>query len=370
MLDFKFKENFRKSIQPLKPYIPGRPIDDVKAEYQLENVVKLASNENPYGCSQSVKAAVLASLADVALYPDGYCAKLRAAVASFYDVPADNLVFGAGSDEIISMLAKIFIEPADEAITAQITFPQYAAAVTAMGGIIKTVPMHNHAYNLTAILQEITPKTKLIFLANPNNPTGTYFGKQEQTDFLVKINKISPKIVVIFDEAYKEYVSANDFPETISQMAENPNIVVLRTFSKAYGLAGLRVGFGICHKTIVEQLEKIRQPFNVTNLAQAAALAALADQNFVQKSHQLNRQIMQYTEEKFAKMGLFSVPSQANFLMTDVARDSLTVFEKLMQKGYIIRPGAAFGMEKFIRLTIGTEQEMNGFLAEIKEVLK
>ncbi|MCL1986829.1 MAG: histidinol-phosphate transaminase [Firmicutes bacterium] len=361
---------FRKAIEPLRAYVPGRPIAEVQKNFGLENVVKLASNENPYGNSPEVEKAVLSSLTNVretALYPDGHCTLLRSAVSSFYDVGGDNIVFGAGSDEIISMLAKILIDPLDEAITAKITFPQYETAVNSMGGITKTVEMQNHGYNLNAIIKEITAKTKIIFIANPNNPTGTYFDRQQQADFLAKVPK---NIVVVFDEAYKEYVAADDFPDTIPQIAENPNVVVLRTFSKIYGLAGFRVGFAVCNPIIAEQLEKIRQPFNIGNLAQIAALAALADQKFVQNSHQLNRQIMEYTDQELRKMGLFSVPSQANFLMTDVARDSRTVFEKLMRCGYIIRPGAAFGMEKFLRITIGTKQEMQGFLAALQEILR
>lgn len=357
---------FRNSIQPMEPYIPGRPIDDVKRAYGLSNVVKLASNENPYGCSPAVKEAVIATFGDSAIYPDGYCTKLRSAVSTFYNIPEDSLIFGAGTDEVISMLGKIFIEPGDEAITAEVTFSQYAASVEAMAGVMVYTPMQGHSFDLNGLLAAITPKTKLIFIANPNNPTGTYFPQEIQSAFMAKVPK---NIVVIFDEAYQEYVSAPDYPDTWAALRQYPNAVLLKTFSKVYGISSFRVGFGVCHPSIIQQMEKIRCPFNVTSQAQAAAIGALSDQNFVQESCIKNRQVMDKTIAALKEMDICTIPSQTNFIMADIGRDDREVFEKLMAKGYIIRVGSAFGMKNFIRITIGTEEEMAGFIAALKEVL-
>lgn len=358
--------NFRKAIQPLDAYVPGKPIDEVKQAYKLAHVVKLASNENPYGAAPSVKEAVLATFENAAVYPDGYCTKLRKAVSEFYNIAPNRLVFGAGTDDVIEMLGKVFIEPGDEAITGAVTFSQYAASVEAMGGRMIYTPMQNNAFNLDALLEAITPKTKLIFIANPNNPTGTYFSQAEQDAFIAKVPS---HIVVIFDEAYQEYVAATDYPNTWETLQKYPNVVLLKTFSKVYGIPSFRVGFGVCHTSIVKQIEKIRSPFNVSSQAQAAAIAALADQNFVKYSYKKNRHVMEYTIKTLDEMGIYSIPSQANFIMTDVKTDSYQIFEKLMAKGYIIRAGSAFGMDSYIRITLGTEEEMKGLFVALKEVL-
>ena len=358
---------FRPSIQPMEPYIPGRPIDDVKKAYRLSHVVKLASNENPYGCSPAVRDAVMATFDNAAIYPDGYCTKLRDAVSAHYDIDTNYLIFGAGTDEVIAMLGEVFIDPGDEAITGQVTFSQYAASVEAMGGKMVYAPLQNHAFDLSALLAAITPKTKLIFIANPNNPTGTFFSQEKQDAFMKKVPK---HIVVIFDEAYQEYVTAPDYPNTWETLRQYPNTVLLKTFSKIYGISSFRAGFGVAHPLIIEQMEKIRCPFNVTSQSQAAAMAALGDQDFVHESHVKNNRIMEYTVAALSDMGLYVIPSQTNFVMVDVCWDSRDIFERLMAKGYIIRAGAAFGMDSFIRITLGTEEEMKGLLSSLKEVLQ
>ena len=357
---------FNTSIQPMQPYVPGRPIGDVKKAYGLSFVVKLASNENPYGCSPAIKDAVMATFKNSAIYPDGHCSKLRAAVSKYYNIPENCLIFGAGTDEVIAMLGKIFIEPGDYAVTAEVTFSQYAAGVEAMGGIMAYAPMKNYTFDLDALLAAVTPATKLIFIANPNNPTGTYFSQDRQDAFMAKVPK---DIVVVFDEAYQEYTTAPDYPDTWETLKKYPNAVLLKTFSKVYGISSFRAGFGVCHPLVIEQMEKIRCPFNVTSQAQAAAIAALGDQEFVRESHKKNHRVMGLAAAAMSDMGLYVIPSQANFLMVDIKQDSRSIFEKLMAKGYIVRAGAAFGMDSFIRITIGTEEEMNGLLAALREVL-
>ena len=371
---------FRKCIAPLAPYVPGRPIADVKREFGLAEVVKLASNENPWGCSPHVEPAVVRNFQESAVYPDGYCTRLRSAVSNFYGIPAEHLVFGAGTDEVIAMLGKIFIEPGDECITGAVTFSQYAAAVESMGGVMRYAPMRGHdgrpassqgerrghGFDLNALLAEISPKTKLIFIANPNNPTGTYFSQAAQDAFMAKV---PPHIYVVFDEAYAEYVTAQDYPNTWETLRNYPNAMLLKTFSKVYGLAAFRVGFGVCAPAVVAEMEKIRCPFNVSLHAQTAAVAALADQHFVAESRANNAHIMEETVRRLTAMGCDCIPSQANFVMLDAKTPSRPLFEALMAKGYIIRAGAAFGMDNYIRITIGTPPQMDGLLAALEEVL-
>ncbi len=358
--------SYRECIRPLMPYVPGRPIEDVKKEYGLDRAVKLASNENPLGCSKNVREAVIRSLDEPALYPDGACGKLRALVAKKLGVPENAIVFGAGTDEVISLLGKVFINEGDECITAAVTFSQYAASVLSMGGKMVYAPMKDHAYDLDAILGLITDKTKMIFLANPNNPTGTAFDCNAQEAF---IKKVPEHIIVVFDEAYAEYVTDFDYPDTISTMKNHKNVILLKTFSKAYGLASFRVGYGVSDPSISELMEKIRNPFNVSVQAQEAAIAAFEDREFVEFSAKHNKSVLTYTYNFFEDMGLFYIPSYTNFVMVDVKKDSREVFQALMKKGYIIRPGAAFGMDSFLRITIGTKEDMDGLFSILKEII-
>lgn len=357
--------HYRDCLQPLRPYVPGKPIDAVKRLYGLSEVVKLASNENPLGCSPSVPEAVARTFTEAQLYPDGYCTELREAVALKYGVPPENLVFGAGTDEVIAMLGKIFVNPGDECVTAEVTFSQYASAVESMGGVMVYAPMKDYGFDLSAMLARITDKTKLVFIANPNNPTGTYITAAEQAAFM---KAVPPQVTVVIDEAYREYVAAPDYPDTWEMLKQYPNAVLLKTFSKIFGLASLRVGFGVMRKETASEIEKIRCPFNVTVQGQSAALAALADTAFVQKSHDENRRVMAFTEKALTEMGIFCIPSQANFIMADMKRPSPALFEALMKKGYIVRPGSAFGMDGFQRVTVGTQPQMEGFLKALKEV--
>lgn len=358
---------YRDCLAPLKPYVPGRPISAVKRLYGLDEVVKLASNENPLGCSPLVPEAVARTFAEAQLYPDGYCTDLRQAVSDRFGVAPEQLVFGAGTDEVIAMIGKIFVNPGDECVTAETTFSQYAAAVESMGGVMVYAPMKNHGYELPALLERINERTKLVFIANPNNPTGTYITAAEQQQFL---SQVPPQVTVVIDEAYQEYVSASDFPQTWETLSAYPNVILLKTFSKIYGLASMRVGFGVMRKETASEIEKIRCPFNVTVQGQAAAVAALGDTGFLRKSHDENRRMMALAEKTFTDMGLEYIPSQTNFIAVDIRRPSGEIFEALMQKGYIVRSGVALGMrDGFQRVTIGTEVQMAGFFKALAEIV-
>ncbi|MDR1001215.1 MAG: histidinol-phosphate transaminase [Clostridiales bacterium] len=360
---------YRKSIEPLAPYIPGKPIEDVKREYGLTNVVKLASNENPLGCSPVAKAAVIRAMDEANYYPDGNCVALREKLAGKLGISTDEIIFGCGADEVLAMCGKVFVNEGDEAITARFTFSQYAASVESMGGKMIYAPMKDHGFDLGAIASAVTPRTKVIFVANPNNPTGTIFGKDALYKFL---SDIPPRIFVVIDSAYEEYVIDPCYPSYAyvkELMKKFNNIMLIKTFSKIYGLASLRVGYGVANKEIVTLFEKVRPPFNVTIQGQAAALASLDDPGFAEKTARINRESMDYYCGKIGEMGLEYIPSQANFVMTNVGRDSREVFVGLMKRGYIIRPGAPFGMDEWIRVTMGTMEQMEGFIKALGAVL-
>ncbi|MBC7960930.1 MAG: aminotransferase class I/II-fold pyridoxal phosphate-dependent enzyme, partial [Vallitaleaceae bacterium] len=249
----------RKEVELIKPYVPGKPIDDVKREFGLTDVIKLASNENPLGCSEEARAAIIKSLEAASLYPDGNCTDLRNILAHKKGVDTNQLIFGCGSDELILLIGKTFIASGDEAITCTPSFPQYKAATIPMGGKMIEIPLKNHTYDLKGILTAITDKTKVIFISNPNNPTGTIVTKDQQIAFMKKVPR---SILVVWDEAYSEYIKDTNFPDTLSLMKEYDNILLLNTFSKMYGLASLRIGYGISTKETIDFMNRLRGPFN------------------------------------------------------------------------------------------------------------
>jgi histidinol-phosphate aminotransferase len=348
------------------PYVPGRSLDEVKNEYGLKEVVKLASNENPIGCSPKAKEAVIASLEESGLYPDGNCTRLRKLLSKRLAVKQTELIFGCGADELISFIGKAFINPGDECITAECTFSQYEASVCSMGGVMSYAPMKDHGFDLEAISSLVTEKTKAVFLANPNNPTGTAFTADEQNRLL---EKIPSNVLAIIDEAYGEFVDMPNYPDTLALIGKYPNLIWLKTFSKIYGLASLRVGYAAASEEIISLMEKVRPPFNVTIQGQAAAEAAYQDAEHVSKSFLSNLSVKNSTCKALDEMGISYIPSQANFIMLDCGIDSRTAFVDLMKKGYITRPGYPFKMDSYLRVTIGTQKQMEGFIKALGEVL-
>jgi histidinol-phosphate aminotransferase len=361
------KYDYRSEIMDIKPYVPGKPIEEVKRELGISDVTKMASNENPLGVSPKAKEAMIKYADKMNIYPDGYCFDLRRDLADKLDVKGNNLIFGNGSDEIIKLLSEVFVKPGDEVLTAYPSFSEYDFATYLMGGELKKTPLNNYKFDLEEILSNISSKTKLIFICNPNNPTGTYVTDEELERFL---SKVPEQVIVVFDEAYQEYVSADDFPETLKYIKNNrENVIILRTFSKMYALAGLRIGYGIASENLINLLSRAKEPFNVNYMSQVAALAAINDIEHIKKTKKVNSEGKKFLYESFEKLELDYISSEANFIMVNTKKDSKEVFNSLLKKGVIIRTGDIFGMNKFIRVTIGTAEQNQKFIKELKHVL-
>jgi histidinol-phosphate aminotransferase len=355
--------NHREEIKSLQPYKPGKPIEDVKREYGLDSVIKLASNENPLGCSEKVKEKIKEELNNLAIYPDGNATKLKEILSKFLNVSVEEILPSSGSDEMIDLIVKAYVNKGDEIIMADITFPRYIQTAEMMGGIPVIVPLKDYTFDLDGMLEKITDKTKIIWICNPNNPTGTMLKEEELVKFF---DKVPENVLVVYDEAYREYATKDDYPKDSIKFVKNyPNILVMRTFSKAYGLAGIRVAYSVGNKEIIENINKVRGPFNVNSLALEAAITALEDQDFIKKSYDLNLEGKNYLYEEFDKMGFFYPPSETNHIFVNVERNGQEVFVELQKRGVIIRPMGG----TFIRVSIGTMEENKIFIEKLKEVL-
>jgi histidinol-phosphate aminotransferase len=346
----------------ITPYSPGKPIEELERELGLTGSIKLASNENARGPSPRALAVLADAVSSLHRYPDGGGYYLRQALAERWKVRPDQVIPGNGSDEIITLLTKAFLQPDDEAIMADPSFVVYKIDVTAVYAKPILVPLREHRHDLPAMAKAITSKTRLVFLCNPNNPTGTYVNAGEVSTFL---RTIPDDVIVVFDEAYYEYVTAPDYPDTLGILASGRNVVVLRTFSKIYGLAGLRIGYGLSTAEIVQHLNKIRPPFNTNSLAQKAAVAALADEEHVRQSRATNIEGRQYLTERLQALGFTVVPTQANFLYFDARQDGKALFEALLRQGVIVRHLGG----TCLRVTIGLPQENRRFIESLQSVL-
>ncbi len=354
---------FRKTLENITAYKPGKPIEDVQREYGLEKVDKLASNENPLNCSPLAIQAVREAAVNMSIYPDGNSTELKKAIADFYGVSETEIMPTSGSDEMVSMLAEAFLDPGDETIMPDITFTSYIIAARMVDSKVVIVPLKSFKLDLDGMAAAITDKTKLIWLCNPNNPTGTMFTEDELTAFM---SKVPENVVVVYDEAYVEFVTSPDYPKDSYKLYQKyPNMIVMRTFSKVYGLAGLRVGYSFAGRDIMENINKIRKAFNVNRLAQAAAIAALKDQEFVKKVYAVNKEGKEYYYKCFEKMGLEYVPTQANYIFLDAGMDCNKVFVDMQKRGVIIRPIKG----NFIRITIGTMEQNQRCISQLKDVL-
>lgn len=362
----KTVEQVPEYIRTLIPYEAGKPIEEVEREYGISNSIKLASNENPLGPSPKALAAIREKLDQLHLYPDGDCFYLKRGMAQKLGVAPENLIFGNGSNEIIELAVRTFMRPGDEAVMAEQAFVVYPLIVQAIGGRKKAIPLRNFIHDLAAIADAITPQTRVVFLANPNNPTGTSFRRDEWERFL---GKVSRDLLLIVDEAYFEYVQDPAYPDSLRYHAEDRAILTLRTFSKLYGLAGLRIGYGIGPKKLIDMMQRVRQPFNVNAAAQWAALAALDDVDHVKRSLEVNRLGIKYLQEEFTRLGLEFVPSQANFILLRVGKGQ-EVFKQLLSQGVIVRPMAGYQFPEHVRVTVGTKEENRKFIDALEKVIK
>jgi histidinol-phosphate aminotransferase len=360
------KDLVNPQIWDLKPYRPGKPIEEVERELGITDVAKLASNENPIGPSPRVLQAVAEEMQKVQLYPDADSYFLKRALGGHWGVEHDMLTVGNGSDEIIHFIGLAFLCPGDEAVISERSFVRYEAAATLNKAKIRWVPLRDYTYDLAAMRRQIDTNTKLVFISNPNNPTGTAVGRQALGELVANLPE---RVIVAIDEAYSDYVTMPDFPDTLSYVREGRNVFALRTFSKAYGLAGLRIGYGIARAELIKPVEMAREPFNANRIAQAAALAALSDQEHLRRVVAMNSEGVGYVAQECERLGLRYIPTQANFIMIDLGRDCRPVFEALLRAGIIVRTGDIFDMPTWIRVTIGTPAQNARFIAALERIL-
>jgi histidinol-phosphate aminotransferase len=353
-------------ILGIAPYEPGKPIEELEREYGVHDAIKLASNENPLPPSERVQRAIIAQLAHLNRYPDGSGFYLRQAVAKKHGFTQDQIVLGNGSNELIELAVRTFLKPGDEAIVPHPSFVVYPMIVQAAGGIRVMVMLKDHRLDLEAMARAITPMTKMVFVANPNNPTATIVTADEVEAFMARMPE---RTIVIFDEAYMEFAMGPDFPNTPEYVRQGRKVIVLRTFSKAASLAGLRVGYGVADADAIALMNRIRQPFNVNSLAQAAALAALEDEPHVQECVRMIDTGRQFLYDEFTALGIRYVPSRANFILVDVGRSASDIYQRLLKEGVIVRPMTPFGMESALRVTVGTPEENRRLVKALKTVL-
>lgn len=360
------KELVRGSVLNIKPYVAGKPIEETKRQLGLRQVIKLASNENPLGPSPKAASAIKRCLCEINRYPDAQGFYLKKRLARYFSLEPENFVLGNGSDELIDVLIKTFVEPDENIVTADTTFLEYEIIAQVNDRKIRKAPLRYFKYDLGAMLKLVDKKTKLVFIANPNNPTGTYVTKYEVADFLSALPETA---IVIFDEAYDTFIDVDDYPDSLSYLRKKEKVIILKTLSKGYGLAGLRLGYAIAGRELVAYMERVRQPFNVNILAQAGGLAALDDKDFLKKTRRLVLKGKDFIYQELSKMGLGFLPSVANFILIDTGRDGLEVFKAMLKFGVIVRDMKQYGLKDFIRVTIGTQKENERFIRVLRKVL-
>ena len=353
-------------ILGIAPYEPGKPVEELERELGIHDAIKLASNENPLPPSDKVQKAVADGLATLNRYPDGSGYYLREALARRHDVTAAHVILGNGSNELIELVARAFLRPGEEAVIPHPSFVVYPMVVQATGGIRVVVTLKDYRLDLEAMARAITPMTKMVFVANPNNPTATIVNRDEVETFMARV---PGRVIVVFDEAYWEFAQGPDFPDSLAYMRDGRKVVVLRTFSKAASLAGLRVGYAVAHPDGVSLMNRIRAPFNVNSLAQAAALAALEDSSHIVECLRMIEAGRAFLNEEFASLRLRAAPSRANFILVDVGRNAVDVYQRLLREGVIVRPMTSFGLENALRVTVGTPEENRRLVKALRKVL-
>lgn len=356
-------------VQALSPYVPGKPVEELAREFGLNpaDIVKLASNENPLGPSPKVCMAITQALPELTRYPDGSGFSLKEKLAERFAVDPAQITLGNGSNDILELVARAWLAPGRNAVFSEHAFAVYPISTLASGAECRQVPAKDYGHDLDAMAAAIDANTRVVFIANPNNPTGTWFNQAALNAFL---SKVPSDVLVVLDEAYIEYAADSDLPDGMAYLSRYANLLVSRTFSKAYGLAALRVGYAVSSKDIAAVLNRVRQPFNVNSLALVAACAALDDEDYLTRSRAANMQGMQQLEAGFKQLGLSWLPSRGNFIAVDFKRDSAAIDQALLARGVIVRPIAGYAMPTFLRVSIGTQAENQHFLDALTDVLK
>lgn len=345
-------------LKDMKPYTPGKSIEEVKETYQLDEIIKLASNENPYGASPKAKAKLAATIAELEIYPDGYAGKLRTKIAAKLEIKEEQLLFGSGSDEIIVIIARALLGEGTNTVCATPTFPQYKHHALIEGAEVQEIPLIDGEHDLDGFLAAIDEHTTVVWLCSPNNPTGNLISNERLLSFL---NQVPDHVLVVLDEAYYEYITSDEYVDTTKLFHDYKNVLVLRTFSKAYGLAALRVGYAIGDESVITPLNTARSPFNVTSLSLAVAEEALADDAFIDNCRTLNHAQMERFYAYAKERDLHIYPSEANFVLLQVPGSATEATETLLSQGYIVRSGDALGTPGYIRVTVGTAVQNDGF---------
>jgi len=353
-------------VQKLHPYQAGKPVSELERELGISNIVKLASNENPLGLSEKVKLAIQNELVDGCRYPDANGHYLKAALSEKHAIEANQITLGNGSNDVLEMIAKIFVQPHHEVIFAEHAFCVYPIVCQAIGAKLVQVAAKAWGNDLDAMLAAITPATKMIFIANPNNPTGTWLASDELKNFL---KQVPQDVIVVIDEAYTEYVTDGSIPNSIDWLPEFDNLVVTRTYSKAYGLASLRLGYSVSNPSICGLMNRVRQPFNVNSMALAAGIAALQDEVYLAQAIAVNQAGMQQLIDSCRALELNFIPSAGNFLTIDMAQNAMPIYQKLLHKGVIVRPVANYNMPNHLRVSIGLEHEIQKYIDALNEIL-
>lgn len=357
----------REEVKKLSKYVAGKPISEVKREYGIDRVVKLASNENPLGTSEKVKKLIVELVSEMNMYPDASSYDFKEALSKKLNVKRDMIFCGAGSDSLINVICEVFLDKGDESIMAEITFPRYESNTILMGATPIKIPLKGNGLDIETMVSSITDKTKIIWFCNPNNPTGGIFTK---TEFDKVIGRIPKDVIIVMDEAYGEYVTSKDFPNSLELLKEYPNMIILKTLSKAYGLASLRFGYGIAKEEIVDYLNRVINSFDVNLFAQRAALAAIEDEDFISTVKEYNDREREVFYKAFKEMGLEYIHSEANFIMVNVKGDDKPIHEYLLRNGYIIRPGYLLDMPGWIRVSLGTKEQNIEFCDLLKKAIE
>lgn len=361
------KSLFKNEVATVRPYVPGKPIEELKRELGIEEIEKLASNENPIGPSPKAIEAIKKEVENIHLYPEANATVLKEKLAEKYNLSTENIVIGNGGEELLKMIAETFINPGDEAIMAYPSFDKYSSEVCFMGGVAVKVPLKNYKHDFEGFVQKINDNTKLIFVCNPNNPTGNIMPKAD-IDYLIK--NVPEDVVIVLDEAYYDYAVKNpEYPDSLEILKNRPNTIILRTFSKVAGIAAVRVGYLLTSKEISAAMNKIKLVFNVNRLAQVAGIAALEDYDHLEKTVDLNYKSLDLMEKYFEEKNFEYIKPNANFVFVNVGEDSRIVFGELLKKGIIIRPGYLWDWDNWLRVSTGTIEQTEKFIKRLDEVL-